>query len=95
MEDLGGSRQRPLGVWGRSSQPPEAVCLRQRHQPLEAKEFGGRAPSAGRFWQLFNKNKAFCAYFGQNNYLKAITHQLKAFEKQSNVLNRINEEQFL
>jgi len=38
--------------------------------------------------QLFNnkkiKNKnALYAYFGQSSYFKAITHQLKAFEKQS------------
>jgi len=25
----------------------------------------------------------FYAYFGQNSYFKAITHQLKTFEKQS------------
>jgi len=42
------------------------------------------SPSVGRFLQFFNENNAhFYAYFGQNSYFKAITHQLKTFEKQS------------
>jgi len=63
-------RQR-LGVWEQSPQPPEA------------RESGDETPSAGRFLQFFNKNNTFLCNFGQNSYLKAITHQLKAFEKQS------------
>jgi len=34
------------------------------------------------FYNFSIKITHFYAYFGQNNYLKAITHQLKAFEKQ-------------
>jgi len=41
----------------------------------------------GDLWAIFaifhNKINAFCAYFDQNSYVKAIIHQLKAFEKQS------------
>jgi len=37
----------------------------------------------------------FYAYFGQNSYFKAITHQLKGFKISLNVLNRINEVQVL
>jgi len=37
----------------------------------------------------------FYAYFGQNSYFKAITHQLEAFKISLNVLNRINEFQAL
>jgi len=43
----------------------------------------GVALSVERFLQFFNKNNTFYAYFGQNRYFKAITYQLKAFEKQS------------
>jgi len=51
-------------------------------KPPETRGFGGKAHSAGRFLQFFDKNKTFL-YFGQNSYFKAITHQLKAFKKQS------------
>jgi len=37
--------------------------------------WGGGSTSAGRFLQLSNKNNVFYAYFRQNNYLKATTHQ--------------------
>jgi len=49
----------------------------------EAKWFGGRAPSTGRFLQFLNKNNAFYAYSCQTSYFKSITGQVKAFEKQS------------
>jgi len=121
--------QRPLRVWGLSSQPREArghsrqrqeglgakpsvlgdfcnflrilqeLCdfLRflQEQLPPEARRSGGEAPSAGRLLQFFH----FCAYFSQNKCLKqySVTHQLKAFEKQSKrtTLNIINEVQVL
>jgi len=37
----------------------------------------------------------FYAHFGQNNYFKAITRQLKAFEKQSKRTKQDNEVQVL
>jgi len=37
----------------------------------------------------------FYAYFGQNSYSEAITHQLKAIKIRLNVLNRINDVQVL
>jgi len=40
------------------------------------------------FLQFFEKDNAFYAYFGQNSYFKATTHQLKAFEISQNVLNK-------
>jgi len=44
----------------------------------------GEKPSAlGDFCNFSTKLTHFYAYFGQNSYFKAITHQLKAFEKQS------------
>jgi len=71
-----------VGVWGEA---PTAGGHRRSKgrsfQPPEAWGSGGKDPSAGRFLQFFNKIKHFYAYFGQNN--KAITYQLKAFEKQS------------
>jgi len=65
--------------WGLGTEP----------QPPEARGSGSGAPSAGRFLQVLNKNNAFYAYFGQNTYFKAITHQLKALKISLNVLNRI------
>jgi len=49
--------------WRRFLQPPEAIG------GLEAKALGD-------FCNFFNKNNAFIAYYGQNSYFKAITHQL-------------------
>jgi len=42
---------------------------------------GGGGGGLGGFLQFFNKNTHFYAYFGQTSSFKAITHQLKAFEK--------------
>jgi len=39
---------------------------------------GGGAPSAGQFCNFLIKITHFYAFFGQNSYLKIITHQLKA-----------------
>jgi len=50
--------------------------------------------SAGQLLQFFHKNNAFLSIFWPK-YFKAITHQLKAFEKHLNVLNRISEVQAL
>jgi len=38
---------------------------------------------------FFNKITHFYAYFDQNSYFKAITHQLKAFKISLKVINRI------
>jgi len=67
-------RRRPLGSGGK-------ICL----QPPKARGCGEKCSRADRVLQFFNKNNAFLqyAYFGQNSYFKAITYQLKAFEKQS------------
>jgi len=48
--------------------------------PPEAKGFLGGIPSAGRFLQFSIKITYFYAYFGQNGYFKAVTHQLNAFK---------------
>jgi len=54
----------------------------------------GMEASAGRFLQFLNKKKThFYAYFGQNSYFKAITHQLKALKISLDVLNRVNDVQ--
>jgi len=47
------------------------------------------------FLQFFNKIIHFYAYFGQNRCFKSITHHLKAFKINLNVLNRINKVQVL
>jgi len=49
----------------------------------------------GDFCNFSIKITHFYAYFGQNSYFKAITHQLKSFKINLNVLNRINEIQIL
>jgi len=61
---------------------------------------GGKAPSRRRQGSLALGNFSikithFYAYFGQNNYFNAKTHQLKAFKSSLIVLNRINEVQVL
>jgi len=66
------------GVWGGSPQPLEA------NGGLDAKPSRQRqgvlgTPALGDFSM---KITHFYAYFGQTSYFKAITHQLKAFEKQ-------------
>jgi len=49
--------------------------LERSPQPPEARGLGAKPPALGDFsLQFFNKNNAF---------FEAITHQLKAFEKQS------------
>jgi len=58
------------------------------------KAIGGAAALVD-FCNFSTKITHFYAYFGQNIYFKAITHQLKAFEKQFKVLNGINEVEFL
>jgi len=45
--------------------------------------YEGEAPSGWEVFAIFSiKITHFNAYFGQNSYFKAITHQSKAFEKQ-------------
>jgi len=54
--------------------------------------------ATGRRWRqkgLGAEAGRFYAYFGQNKYFKAITHQLNAFKISLNVINRINEVQVL
>jgi len=46
---------------------------------MEGRGYEGEATSVGRFLQIFNKNN----HFRPKELFKAITHQLKAFEKQS------------
>jgi len=89
----GGVGGEPLeAIEGLGAKPPAAGgwCLGAKPQLPKTRGFKGGALSVGRFLQFFNKITHFYAYFSQNNCLKAITHQLKAFEKQSiNVLNRV------
>jgi len=61
---------------------------------------GGWRGSGGKtalddFCNFSMKIAHFYAYFGQNSYFKAITHQLQVFKISINVLNRINEVQIL
>jgi len=56
----------PLGIWG-------------RNLPTAAKE--KEVFLLGDFCNFSIKKTYFYAYFGQNNYLTAITHKLEAFEK--------------
>jgi len=49
----------------------------------------------GDFCNFSIKITHFYVYFGQNNYFKAITYQLKGFKISLNVLSRINEVQVL
>jgi len=41
--------------------------------------WGAKSPALGDFCNFLIKTTHFYAYFGQNSYFKAITHQLKAF----------------
>jgi len=66
-----------------------------RSQDFSMGEKGLVGVGAGRSLQFFNKSNAFFAYFGQNSYFKAITHQSKTFKISLNVLNKINEVQVL
>jgi len=51
--------------------------------PPEARGCGNGAPALGHF---LIKIMYFYAYFGQNRYFKAITHQFKAFKINLKVL---------
>jgi len=67
------------GVWGRNPQLPKAieglgVSL------LKARDSGNGALALGDFCNFVIKITYFYAYFGQNRYFKAITHQIKAFK---------------
>jgi len=44
---------------------------------------GAKPPASGDICNFSIKITHCYAYFGQNSYFKAITHQLKAFKKQS------------
>jgi len=79
---------------GGEAQPPENGGLRQSPQPPEARGLEAELSDTGRFLHFF-KITHFYAYFGQNSYFKAITHQLKEFKISLNVLNRKNEDQVL
>jgi len=59
------------GVWGE-------VPSRRRQDDL-----GAKLTALGDFCNFLIKITQFYAYFGQKIYFKAITHQFKAFEKQS------------
>jgi len=52
-------------------------------------------PALGDFCNFLIKITYFLYTFRQNSYFKAVTHQLKAFEKQSKRINRIHEAQVL
>jgi len=55
-----------------------------RHQPLEAIGGLGMKPlELSEFFNFSMKLAHFYAYFDQHSNSKAITHHLKAFEKQS------------
>jgi len=49
---------------------------------------GEESPALGDFCNFSIKRTHFYAYFGQNSYFKAITHQLKAFKINLNVQTR-------
>jgi len=78
-------------VWGRKPQLSEAIGV----WPPKARGSGNGAPALGYFCNFLIKITYFYAYFGQNRYVKAITHQLNAFKISLNVLNSIKEVQGL
>jgi len=92
-----GGKEELHNGWLRESQLgtfPEAHIKDSKDARIKCKDiFLEKTPIFGKiktplknFWkisQCFNKNNAFYAYFGQNSNIKAITHQLKAFEKHS------------
>jgi len=51
---------------------------------------GNKALALGDLYNFSIKITHIYAYFSQNSYFKATTHQLKAFKISLNVLNRIN-----
>jgi len=71
FEISGVAKNSQWGDKGRLRGLPETRGLGALHQAL------------GNFCNFSIKITHIFAYFGQNNYFKAITHQLKAFEKQS------------
>ena len=53
------SRRRPMGVLGRSPQPPEAGVWRQSPQPPEARGSEGRSPQRSKILHFFAKITSF------------------------------------
>jgi len=53
---------------------------------VEGREGWGLLPGLSDFCNFSTKITHFYAYFSQNSYFKAMNHQLKAFEKQSNCI---------
>jgi len=56
---------------------------------------GAKPPALGDFCKFSIKITHFYAYFDQNNYFKAITHQINHLESSLNVLSSINKVQFI
>jgi len=92
------------GVWEKNPQPPDAIGgLGAKGKAPTARGKGGLEArwsegkwSESDFCKFSIKITYLYAYVIQNSYLKAITHRLKAFKKQSlSVLNRINKVQIL
>jgi len=67
-----------MGGYSGSEIGGETLC---RRKPLRA--WGAKLPALGNFCNFSIKINHFYINFSQNSYFKAITHQLKAFEKQS------------
>jgi len=72
-----------LGVWGKAPSRGRQGCLE------------AEPPALVELYNFSINITQFYAYFGQNSYSKAITHQFKAFKMSLNVLYRINEVQVL
>jgi len=69
--------------------------LQWRSQEFEmGEEVMAGVPSTGNFYNFSIKVTHFYAYFDQNSYFKAVTHQ-NHLESSLNVLNSINEIQVL
>jgi len=64
------------GIRGLGGKPPAAGGL------------GSKSPTLDDFCNFSIKITHFYAYFDQNSYFKATTHQLKVFEKQSERIKR-------
>jgi len=68
-------------VWGRIQ--PLEVIGGLGAKPSTAGGWGSGGKALGNFCNFLIKITHFYAYFVKNRYFKAITDQLKAFEKQS------------
>jgi len=73
------------GCWGRSSQPQRMGDWSGGKTPIRQMQVGleTKPPAMRDFYNFSIKLTHFYAHFCQSSYFKAITHQSKAFKKQS------------